>query len=147
MINMAYVTSSVCSTVLNITMHALLTAVVLPIIHVLQSALAQHRVHALIVAIVTTKVLHNLAKSFSAYFSGVPIPTQHAAAGEQIEQAIQTALSEAQQKRITGSEITPYLLDRIQQLTHGASLTANIHLIKNNAKVGSQVAVALSKQQ
>ena len=93
------------------------------------------------------KVLHNLANSFSACFPGVPIPTQHAAAGEQIEQAIQTALSEAQQKRITGSEITPYLLDRIQQLTHGASLTANIHLIKNNARVGSQIAVALSQQQ
>ena len=83
----------------------------------------------------------------SACFPGVPIPAQHAAAGEQTEKAIQTALSEAQQKKITGSEITPYLLDRIQQLTHGASLTANIYLIKNNARVGSQVAVALSQQQ
>lgn len=82
-----------------------------------------------------------------AYCAGVPIPKQHAAAGEQIEKAIQTALSETQQKKITGSKITPYLLDRIQQLTHGASLTANIHLIKNNARVGSEVAVALSQQQ
>ena len=144
---MAYVISSVCSNVLNMAMHALLTAVVLRVVLVCQLALAQHRVHGLILAFVTTEVLHNLAKSFSACYPGVPIPTQHAAAGEQIEQAIQTALSEAQQKRITGSEITPYLLDRIQQLTHGASLTANIHLIKNNAKVGSQVAVALSQQQ
>ena len=79
--------------------------------------------------------------------AGVPIPEQHAAAGEQIEEAIQTALQETQEKQITGSEVTPFLLDRIQQLTKGASLTANIHLIKNNAKVGSEIAVALSQQQ
>lgn len=83
----------------------------------------------------------------SSILIGVPIPREHAAAGQQIEEAIQTALSETQQKNIIGSEITPYLLDRIQQLTEGASLTANIHLIKNNARVGSEIAVALSQRQ
>ncbi len=80
------------------------------------------------------------------WYAGVPIPEQHAAAGAQIEKAVQTALQETQEQQIIGSNITPYLLDRIQQLTSGASLTANIHLVKNNAKVGSQIAVAFSRQ-
>lgn len=87
------------------------------------------------------------SSQYGACWAGVPIPREHAAAGQQIEEAIQTALSETQQKNIIGSEITPYLLDRIQQLTEGASLTANIHLIKNNARVGSEIAVALSQRQ
>ncbi len=74
--------------------------------------------------------------------AGVPIPEQHAAAGAQIEVAIQTALQETQQQNIKGSNITPYLLQRIQEITSGASLTANIQLVKNNAKVGSQIAAA-----
>ena len=78
--------------------------------------------------------------------AGVPIPEQHAAAGAQIEEAIQTALQETQQQKITGSNITPYLLQRIQEITSGASLTANIQLVKNNAKVGSQIAAAFVQQ-
>jgi len=78
--------------------------------------------------------------------AGVPIPEQHAAAGAQIEKAIQTALQETQQQNITGSNITPYLLQRIQEITSGASLTANIQLVKNNAKIGSQIAAAFVQQ-
>lgn len=77
---------------------------------------------------------------------GVPIPQEHAAAGEQIEKAIQQALKETEDKHIIGSNITPYLLQRVQELTSGASLTANIQLIKNNAQVGSQIAVSLAQQ-
>ena len=80
------------------------------------------------------------------WIAGVPIPEEHAAAGAQIEHSIQKALHEAQEKCITGSDIPPYLLQRIQELTLGASLTANIHLVKNNAKIGSQIAVALSQR-
>ena len=79
--------------------------------------------------------------------AGVPIPVEHAAAGEQIEQAIKKALKETEDKSIIGSNITPYLLQRVQELTRGASLAANIQLIKNNAKVGSQIAVSLALQQ
>ena len=42
--------------------------------------------------------------------------------------------------------MTPYLLERIRQLTGGKSLQANIQLVKNNARVGSAVAVALAAQ-
>ncbi|KAK9811309.1 hypothetical protein WJX72_001535 [[Myrmecia] bisecta] len=76
---------------------------------------------------------------------GVPIPSQFVPAGARIEKAIQTALKEATSKGISGNDLTPFLLDRIRDLTGGASLTANIHLIKNNASVGARIAVALSK--
>eukprot|EP00301_Raphidiophrys_heterophryoidea_P025933 c8821_g1_i1.p1 GENE.c8821_g1_i1~~c8821_g1_i1.p1 ORF type:complete len:504 (+),score=145.97 c8821_g1_i1:25-1536(+) len=75
---------------------------------------------------------------------GVPIPSQHAAQGEEVEKATQQAVQEAEAKGISGFRLTPFLLDRINTLTKGASLIANIHLVKNNAKIGSQIAVALS---
>ena len=75
--------------------------------------------------------------------AGVPIPEEHAAAGAQVEKAIQQALREADRKQAHGAAVTPYLLHRVQELTGGASLTANIHLIKNNAAFGAEVAKAL----
>lgn len=74
----------------------------------------------------------------------VPIPEEHAAAGAQVEQAISTALQEAEQQGVTGSEVTPFLLQRIQELTGGKSLEANIALVKHNAAVGARVAAALA---
>ena len=38
--------------------------------------------------------------------------------------------------------MTPFLLKRVTELTGGASLAANIKLIKHNAAVGAQIAVA-----
>jgi pseudouridine-5'-phosphate glycosidase len=38
--------------------------------------------------------------------------------------------------------MTPFLLGRVSQLTEGESLTANIALLRNNAKIAAQVAVA-----
>ena len=45
---------------------------------------------------------------------------------------------------IPGSQLTPFLLRRIKDLTGGASLEANIALIKHNAAVGAQIAAALA---
>ncbi len=42
---------------------------------------------------------------------------------------------------IHGKEATPFLLGRIVEITEGASLTANIALVNNNARLGAQVAV------
>lgn len=76
--------------------------------------------------------------------AGVPIPESQAAAGERIEKATQQALREATERKLTGADITPFLLHRINQLTGGASLEANIALIKHNAAVGSRIAAALA---
>jgi pseudouridine-5'-phosphate glycosidase len=45
---------------------------------------------------------------------------------------------------VSGKAITPFLLGRIKQLTGGRSLATNIALVKHNALVGAQLAVALS---
>ena len=74
----------------------------------------------------------------------MPIPEEHAAAGAQVEDATQQALREAEQKGIEGSQLTPFLLGCLRDLTGGASLKANIALIKHNAAVGAQIAAALA---
>ncbi|XP_071350447.1 uncharacterized protein [Trachinotus anak] len=82
----------------------------------------------------------------SGVLLAVPIPEEHAAAGQQIEEAIQAAVAEARAEGITGRDVTPFILQKVNDLTKGKSLQANIALIHNNAKVGSQIACALSKE-
>ncbi|GAX83840.1 hypothetical protein CEUSTIGMA_g11264.t1 [Chlamydomonas eustigma] len=74
----------------------------------------------------------------------VPIPSEAEAEGQVVEMAIQRALQEAEQNRISGSAVTPFLLERIRALSEGKSLDANIKLIKNNARIGAHVAVVFS---
>jgi pseudouridylate synthase len=57
-----------------------------------------------------------------------------------IEKKIQKALAEAAKKGLKGKEITPYLLSKIENLTEGQSLEANIKLVLNNAKLAAKVA-------
>jgi pseudouridine-5'-phosphate glycosidase len=76
---------------------------------------------------------------------GVPIPESSAAVGNEVEGAISQALEEAERGGVTGDDVTPFLLKRIQELTGGRSLEANIALVKNNALVGAQIAVAFNK--
>lgn len=44
-------------------------------------------------------------------------------------------------KGISGKEVTPYVLERVNQLSGGSSLAANVALIHNNARVGARIAV------
>ncbi|XP_074973372.1 uncharacterized protein LOC142068038 isoform X6 [Phalacrocorax aristotelis] len=83
----------------------------------------------------------------SGVLIAVPCPQERAAPGQVIEGAIQQALSEARSKGITGKELTPFMLQKINELTGGKSLDSNLALIQNNARVGSCIAVALSKLQ
>ncbi|KTF83979.1 hypothetical protein cypCar_00018363, partial [Cyprinus carpio] len=88
----------------------------------------------------------------SGLLLAIPIPEEHAATGQQIEDAIQTAVTEASSKGVTGRDVTPFILQRVSELTKGKSLQAihsfsDIALIQNNAKVGSQIACALSKHK
>ncbi|XP_038009031.1 pseudouridine-metabolizing bifunctional protein C1861.05-like isoform X5 [Motacilla alba alba] len=83
----------------------------------------------------------------SGVLIAVPCPQERAAEGQAIEEAIQQALSQARSKGITGKEVTPFLLQKLTELTDGKSLDSNLALIQNNARVGSCIAVALSKLQ
>jgi pseudouridine-5'-phosphate glycosidase len=72
-----------------------------------------------------------------------PVPPEAAMPGEEIDRIIEQALGEAQQQGVSGKAITPFLLDRIKQLTGGRSLATNIALVKHNALAGARLAVAL----
>ena len=81
----------------------------------------------------------------SGVLLGVPIPEDQAADGDKIEEAIRIAVEEARGQGITGREVTPYILSRLNDLTGGESLKANLALVLNNARVGAEVAVELAK--
>jgi pseudouridine-5'-phosphate glycosidase len=72
-----------------------------------------------------------------------PIPAAFEMDPADIEQHITQALKEANRQQIIGKQVTPFLLKHIASYTHGESLEANIALIKNNARVASEIAVAL----
>jgi pseudouridine-5'-phosphate glycosidase len=73
---------------------------------------------------------------------GNPIPGEHAMQKEKIDAAINTALKRASDSGISGKDVTPFLLDAIKDITEGSSLTANIELVKNNARLAAEIAVA-----
>lgn len=76
-----------------------------------------------------------------------PVREADALDHREIEAVIVTALQEAKEKGITGKKVTPFLLDRVKQLTAGKSLQTNIALVKHNAEVAAKIAVALSVRQ
>jgi pseudouridine-5'-phosphate glycosidase len=73
-----------------------------------------------------------------------PVPEAAAMKNEEIDAIIGQALLEADQQGVKGKLVTPFLLARIKELTGGRSLATNIALVKNNALVGAQLAVALA---
>jgi len=75
---------------------------------------------------------------------GVPIEDQSALTYEETQKAIDAALKKIDEEKITGKEVTPFILSTINEFTRGRSLQANIALIKKNALVGSNIAVALN---
>ena len=74
-----------------------------------------------------------------------PIPEEYSMDSEYINKEIDIAIEEMNKLGIKGKETTPYLLDKIQKLTGGESLEANIRLVLNNAMLASKVAVELKK--
>jgi pseudouridine-5'-phosphate glycosidase len=77
---------------------------------------------------------------------GVALPAAEALPEETTQAAIHTALDSLKGQDIHGKEVTPYLLRMIAQETGGKSLAANIALVKNNARVGAEIAVALAQK-
>ena len=71
-----------------------------------------------------------------------PIAAEFAMPRHHIDDAIEGALAEAAARGISGKAATPFLLQRVNELTGGQSLAANIALIKGNARLAAAVAVA-----
>ncbi|MBR6396853.1 MAG: pseudouridine-5'-phosphate glycosidase [Lachnospiraceae bacterium] len=76
---------------------------------------------------------------------GNPIPAEYSMDPDYINANIDAAIKEANELGIKGKEITPFLLDKIQKLTGGKSLEANIRLVYNNVAVAAKIASELSK--
>jgi pseudouridine-5'-phosphate glycosidase len=74
-----------------------------------------------------------------------PIPTADEIPAAKIEGTIRAALDEAKKQGIAGKETTPFLLKRLNEVTAGASLKANVALVKNNARLAAEIAVALAQ--
>lgn len=74
-----------------------------------------------------------------------PVPEADEIEYSLIEEKIEQALSEAEKEGISGKEMTPFLLDRIKEITDGQSLETNISLVRNNAIVGAKIANAFAK--
>lgn len=76
-----------------------------------------------------------------------PIPEALAIPRHKVERWVEQALKEALQRGIGGKQLTPYLLQRMAELSDGQSLSANIGLIRSNAALGADLAAALCKIQ
>jgi pseudouridine-5'-phosphate glycosidase len=77
----------------------------------------------------------------SAVLLVVPPPLDAALPDRQMEEAVEQALKDAEEHKITGQEVTPFLLKRVSEITGKASLKANLGLLLNNARVAARVAV------
>jgi pseudouridine-5'-phosphate glycosidase len=75
----------------------------------------------------------------------VPVPAVDALDPTIAEEAIDQATREADEAGISGPASTPWLLERVKELTEGASLRANISLLRNNAGVAGAIAAALAE--
>ena len=74
-----------------------------------------------------------------------PIPNEAEIPSAEIAPTIAKAITEAKAQNITGKNVTPFLLKRLAEITQGRSLTANIALVKNNAKLAAEIAVAYAQ--
>ena len=72
-----------------------------------------------------------------------PIPKKDEIPGDEIEKIIDGAIHEAQEKQISGKELTPFLLKEIVKKTDGRSLDANKALALNNIQLGIRIAKKL----
>ncbi|KAI5797907.1 Indigoidine synthase A like protein-domain-containing protein [Peziza echinospora] len=87
---------------------------------------------------------HTLGLTSGQFFAN-PIPAKDEIPKEEIAEIINTAVEMARKDGATGKDNTPYILDRIKTDSKGRSIKANRALILNNARVGAEVAVALSE--
>jgi pseudouridine-5'-phosphate glycosidase len=76
---------------------------------------------------------------------GNPVPARSEIPSAEMEGHIAQALARAETQGIVGKAVTPFLLASIFEITGGRSLTTNIALVENNARLAAQIAVALAR--
>ena len=80
----------------------------------------------------------------SAILVTVPVPVDFELPLEDTERVLAGALQEAEQLSITGRDVTPFLLAQMSERSGGATLKANIALLKNNARIAAEIAKAVT---
>jgi len=74
-----------------------------------------------------------------------PVPEAYAMPARRMERTIKESIAEAEARGISGKELTPFLLAKIEELSGGSSLETNIELVLNNARLAGKVSVAYGK--
>jgi pseudouridine-5'-phosphate glycosidase len=96
----------------------------------------------------TTKEIVEFARAHwrtgmqSAVLVTNPVPGADAIPRAEMDPIIEQASREARDRKIHGQKLTPFLLDRISDLTKGRSMRANLSLLLNNARLAAQIAHA-----
>jgi pseudouridine-5'-phosphate glycosidase len=76
----------------------------------------------------------------SAVLVTAPPPMAVALPDDEMREAVKQALRDAKEERIRGQQVTPFLLNRVSELTGNASMIANLGLLRNNAGIAAQIA-------
>jgi pseudouridine-5'-phosphate glycosidase len=80
----------------------------------------------------------------SALVVTIPIPAEDEVESSLLQKSLDRSLAEAQEKKINGRDLTPFLLASMSESSKGATLRANIALLENNARVAAEIGSALS---
>ncbi|MEM8979150.1 MAG: pseudouridine-5'-phosphate glycosidase [Pseudomonadota bacterium] len=75
-----------------------------------------------------------------------PVPHADEIPAHELEPLIAQALQEAEAQKIMAKAVTPFLLQRIFELTEGRSLVTNIALVKNNARLAAEIATEIATE-
>ncbi len=78
----------------------------------------------------------------SAILVTVPVPTEFEIRRDELESILAEALTFAEEQKISGKAITPFLLSQMSERSGGRTLAANIALLENNARVAAEISVA-----
>ena len=76
----------------------------------------------------------------SAVLVVAPPPAKYAIPHQEMENVILQAIEDAEKENISGPATTPYLLQRVSELSSGSSVKANLALLQNNAEIGAAIA-------
>ncbi|GHD16982.1 pseudouridine-5'-phosphate glycosidase [Tianweitania populi] len=102
---------------------------------------ADHRLDS-VEEIAQAMILHRALGSQTGILIANPIPEADALDPSFIDGTIDDAVAEADASGVTRKELTPFLLAKINELSEGRSLKANIALVRNNAAIAAKIAVA-----
>jgi pseudouridylate synthase len=83
----------------------------------------------------------SLSRERSALVVANPLPADEQLDPALHDRVLRESLAAAAEQGVRGEAVTPFLLDRFRRETAGASLAANLRLIRRNAALAAQIAV------